>query len=469
MTTSSLSSQPQVAQKVHFISLGCPKNRIDTETMLAGLQGDYEITSEAEDADVVVVNTCAFVDSAKEESVNTILESAELKAGKLQKLIVSGCLSQRYSEELAENLPEVDHFVGTNDLGAVRLILDQDRQVRSAQQVSSSAEVEEPQKIWVSDPDRRNFDWELPRINTVSGHSAYLKIAEGCSNKCAFCIIPTLRGPQRSRDIASVVREATELVSQGVVELNLVAQDLTAYGYDLKPRTNLTALLQALEDIEGLRWIRLFYAYPRSFPSGLIDHLAQSKKIVPYLDIPLQHISDSVLRAMRRGTNADTIRKRIRELREKLPFLTIRTSFIVGYPGETEADHQALLAFLKEAKFERVGAFIYSHEEGTPSYDLPNQVPEDIKQRRYDEVMFTQREIALAHNEALLGQEVEVLIERVSEENEYVLVGRIAQQAPDIDGVCYIGYQEGLQTGQIVRASVEQVTDYDLGVELIGS
>ena len=247
MTTPSLSNQSADPQKVHFISLGCPKNRIDTETMLAGLQGDYEITAEADDADVVVVNTCAFVDSAKEESVNTILESAELKAGKLQKLIVSGCLSQRYSNELAENLPEVDHFVGTNDLGAVRLILDQDRQAREAKSKNQEPN-QEPQKIWVSDPDRRNFDWELPRVNTVSGHSAYLKIAEGCSNQCAFCIIPTLRGPQRSRDIESVVKEAKNLVSQGVVELNLVAQDLTAYGYDLKPRTNLTALLKALEE-----------------------------------------------------------------------------------------------------------------------------------------------------------------------------------------------------------------------------
>ena len=234
-------------QKVHFISLGCPKNRIDTETMLAGLQGDYEIISDAEEADVVVVNTCAFVDSAKEESVNAILETAELKEGKLKKLIVSGCLSQRYSTQLAEEIPEVDHFVGTNDLGAVRLILDQDRQHQNSIKPS-----DEPQKLWVSDPDRRNFDWELPRVNTVSGHSAYLKIAEGCSNQCAFCIIPTLRGPQRSRQIDSVVREAEELVAQGVVELNLVAQDLTAYGFDLKPRTNLTALLRALECIDGL-------------------------------------------------------------------------------------------------------------------------------------------------------------------------------------------------------------------------
>lgn len=456
-------------QSVHFVSLGCPKNRIDTETMLAGLQGDYTITGDAESADVIVVNTCAFVDSAKEESVNAILEAAELKEGKLKKLIVSGCLSQRYSEQLAEELPEVDHFVGTNDLGAVREILDQDRLWRSSHQIASSQvePSETKQRIWVSDPDRAGFNWDLPRVNTVSGHSAYLKIAEGCSNQCAFCIIPTLRGPQRSRSIDSVVREARSLVEQGVVELNLVAQDLTAYGFDLKPRSNLTALLEALEEIEDLKWIRLFYAYPRSFPKGFIEHLARSEKIVPYLDIPLQHISESVLRLMRRGTNPETIRKRISELREKLPQLTIRTSFIVGYPGETEADHQELLSFLKEAKFERVGAFIYSHEEGTPSYDLPHQIDEETKQRRYDEVMFTQREISLAHNRSQIGQEVNVLIERVSEENEYVMVGRIAQQAPDIDGVCYVGYRDGMRPGLIYRGTIEQVTDYDLGVELI--
>lgn len=446
------SPEPQI-QKVHFVSLGCPKNRIDTETMLAGLHDDYEIISDANEADVVVVNTCAFVDSAKEESVNAILDAAELKEGNLKKLIVSGCLSQRYADELSVEMPEVDHFVGTNDLGAVREILNQERDggTKSA-------------RLHVSDPDRAQFDWELPRVNTVSGHSTYLKIAEGCSNQCAFCIIPTLRGPQRSRSIDSVVREAERLVDEGIVELNLVAQDLTAYGYDLKPRSNLTALLEALEEVEGVRWIRLFYAYPRSFPKGLIDHLARSEKIVPYLDIPLQHISNSVLRLMRRGTNAETIRKRIGELRARLPHLAIRTSFIVGYPGETEEDFQELLGFLREARFERVGAFIYSHEKGTESYDLPNQVPEEIKQRRYDELMFTQREIAREHNESLVGQEVEVLIERVSEENEYVMVGRIAQQAPDIDGVCYVGYEEGMQLGQVIRGVVDQVTDYDLVV-----
>jgi len=461
-----MSSQQQTSaagpQRVHFVSLGCPKNRIDTETMLAGIEGEYTITTEAEDADVVVVNTCAFVDSAKEESVNTILDMAELKeSAQLKTLIVSGCLSQRYSKELAAEMPEIDHLVGTNDLTAVKEILDKQREGR--EQVSEP----QAQKIYVSDPDRAGFDWEMPRVNTMAGHSAYLKIAEGCSNNCAFCIIPKLRGPQRSRSIESIVREAEALVEQGVVELNLIAQDLTAYGYDLKPRANLTALLNALEEVEGVKWIRLFYAYPRNFPQGLIKALSSSKKVVPYIDMPLQHISDHVLTLMKRGTRGETIRKRIRELREGVPGMAIRTTFIVGYPGEREEDHQELLAFVKEAKFERLGAFIFSREEGTPSYDLPDQVPEEVKERRYNELMFVQREVSRELNEALMGSEVEVMIERVSEESELVVVGRVAQQAPDIDGLTYVGLDDELSAGRIVRGVVTQVTDYDLAVELL--
>lgn len=448
-------------KKVHFLSLGCPKNRIDTETMLAGIEGDYLITSEAEEADVVVVNTCAFVDSAKEESINAILDMAELKeTAQLKKLIVSGCLSQRYAKELATEMPEIDHLVGTNDLTAVKQILDESN--RSQKDASPPA-----QKLYVSDPDRAGFDWEMPRVNTMTGHSAYLKIAEGCSNACAFCIIPKLRGPQRSRSIESIVREATQLVSEGVVELNLIAQDLTAYGYDLKPRSNLTALLEALEEIEGLKWIRLFYAYPRNFPHGLIQHLAGSQKVVPYLDMPLQHISDNVLSLMKRGTRGETIRKRIRELRTGVPHLALRTTFIVGYPGETEEDHQELLSFVKESKFERLGAFIFSREEGTPSDKLPHQVPEEVKERRYNELMFVQREVSREMNEALIGTEVEILVERISEESDLVVVGRVAQQAPDIDGVTYLGLEEELEAGQIVRGRITQVTDYDLAVELL--
>jgi len=278
---------------------------------------------------------------------------------------------------------------------------------------------------------------------------------------------PTLRGPQRSRSIESIVREATQLASEGVVELNLIAQDLTAYGYDLKPRANLTALLTALEEVEGVKWIRLFYAYPRNFPSGLIELLSRSKKVVPYLDMPLQHISDNVLSLMRRGTRGETIRKRIRELRAGVPNLTLRTTFIVGYPGETEEDHKELLSFVREAKFERLGAFIFSREEGTPSYDLPNQVPEEVKERRYNELMFVQREVSRELNDALIGAEVEVMVERISEESDLVVVGRVAQQAPDIDGVTYLGLEDELEAGQVVRGVITQVTDYDLAVEVM--
>ena len=439
-------------RKVHFLSLGCPKNRIDTETMLASLPGArYTMTPEADEADVVVVNTCAFVESAKKESVDAILDMARLKEkGRIGQLVVTGCLAQRYPDELARELPEVDHFVGTNDLGLVTEILDGRTQSR----------------VLVGNPDRRDFDWEAPRYNSVEGgHSAWLKIAEGCSNTCAFCIIPTLRGPQRSRSIESILREARMLAAQGVVELNLVAQDLTAYGYDLTPRLNLTALLEPLAQVDGIRWIRLLYAYPRSFPKGLVDLMASEPRIVPYLDMPLQHISDPVLKLMKRGSTSDTIRRRVAELREKVPGLVLRTTFISGFPGETDADHRQLVDFVQEARFERLGVFAYSREEGTPAYDLPNQVSAAVKARRLDEIMYVQRDISRAHNEALMDREVDVLVERPSAESDLVMVGRTAQQAPEIDGVTYIGLSDAVRPGAIVRAVVTQVTDYDLAVE----
>jgi ribosomal protein S12 methylthiotransferase len=440
-------------QSIHFVSLGCPKNRIDTETMLANLpRNQYTITANAEDADVVVVNTCSFIDSAKQESIDTILEMADLKENaKLKKLIVSGCLSQRYSKELATELPEVDHFIGTNDLDEVRRIL----------------ENKSTDRVLVGNPDRKNFNWEMPRTNTMAKHSAYLKIAEGCSNTCAFCIIPTLRGPQRSRSIESIVKEAEELGQAGVLEINLIAQDLTAYGYDLQPRSSLTQLLKELVKVPKIRWIRLFYAYPRSFPDGLVDIIANEHKIVPYLDMPLQHISDPVLRNMRRGTNEATVRKRVAQLRERIPNLTLRTTFIVGYPGETEDDHKKLIDFVQETKFERMGAFPFSREEGTPSYDLPDQIDDETKERRVDELMFVQRDISREHNEKLIGKEVDVLIERVSPESDLAYIGRTSGQAPDIDGVTYIGLHDDIQIGKIVKAVITQATDYDLAADYL--
>lgn len=436
-------------KRVHLISLGCPKNRVDTETMLAALPGvQHQLTTRVEDADVVIVNTCAFIEDAKQESIDTILEMAELrKANQLGKLIVTGCLSQRYPEELAEELPEVDHFIGT-DPTLVAEILDD----RNAP------------RLRVTSPDRLGYQWDAPRLNSM-GYSSYLKVAEGCSNSCAFCIIPALRGPQRSRGIDSIVAEAERLAGQGVLELNLVAQDLTAYGFDLQPRLNLTHMLEALAQVDGIRWIRLLYAYPRSFPKGLIELMAREEKIVPYLDMPLQHISDPVLKAMRRGTNAETIRKRVAELRAQIPHITLRTTLLVGHPGETEDDFKRLLEFVEATRFERLGAFAYSREENTPSHDLPHQLPEAVKAERLDRLMFTQRQIAREHNEALVGREVEVLVERVSEESELVMIGRAASQAPEIDGICYMGLHDGIEPGQIIKAEITQVTDYDLAVE----
>jgi ribosomal protein S12 methylthiotransferase len=437
-------------KRIHFVSLGCPKNRVDTETMLAQLPGPYELTADAHDAEVIVVNTCAFVEEAKVESIDTILEMARMRdEGKLQKLLVTGCLAQRYPTELAKDLPEVDHFVGTNDLGAVADLLSGKKRKR----------------LNVGNPDRQGFDWDLPRQTWMPGYTTYLKVAEGCSNTCAFCIIPTLRGPQRSRSIDSCVAEAQALAAKGVVEFNLIAQDLTAYGYDLEPRSNVTELLQALAGVDGIRWIRLLYAYPRNFPKGLIDLMGSESKIVPYLDMPLQHISESVLKRMKRGTSADQVRRRVAEIREKVPNVTFRTTFIVGFPGETDAEYRELLDFVRESRFDRVGAFSYSQEEGTPAHDMPDQVPDEVKKARLDELMYTQRGISRELNTALVGREVEVLVEGKSDESELVWVGRTSQQAPEIDGLTYIsGFEEDLKPGMILQGRVEQVTDYDLVV-----
>lgn len=437
-------------KRIHFVSLGCPKNRVDTETMLAALPEQYEIVSEPSLADVILVNTCAFVEEAKVESIDTILDMAKYRTeGKLKKLVVTGCLAQRYPEDLARELPEVDHFVGTNDLQAVPGLLSGKKRKR----------------VNVGSPDRRDFNWELPRTSSMPGYTAYLKVAEGCSNTCAFCIIPTLRGPQRSRPIDSCVAEARMLASNGVVELNLIAQDLTAYGYDLEPRANLTQLLEALAQVNGIRWIRLLYAYPRNFPKGLVELMGSEPRIVPYLDMPLQHISESVLKRMGRGTSPDQVRRRVAEIRERVPNLVFRTTFIVGFPGETEEEYRELVDFVRESRFDRVGAFAYSQEEGTPAHDMADQVPEKVRQARLDELMYVQRGISRELNRAIIGREVDVLVEGRSEESELVLVGRTSQQAPEIDGITYIsGYEEDLQPGQIVRGRIEQVTDYDLVV-----
>src|SRR5512144_50420 len=352
-----------MATRVYIHTLGCPKNRVDSEVMLGTLaEAGYRLVQDPEKAEVIVVNTCGFIESAKEESVEAIVELADLKReGRCKKLVVTGCLVQRHAEELARELPEVDHFLGT---GAYQ---DVARIVSDAQ----------AKRLVVPDPDFVHSA-ATPRVNSLPSHTAYLKIAEGCDNACAFCIIPKLRGPQRSRPIDDVVGEAAALAAQGAVELSLVAQDLTAWGYDLPGRPRLHDLLRELVKVDGVRWIRLHYAYPRDVPDALVDVIAREPKIAKYLDMPLQHSSDRLLRTMRRGRDSAFLRELLARLRARVPGIALRTSLIVGLPGETEEDFQGLLRFVEEQRFERLGVFTYSREEGTDAAGMPDQVPEKV-------------------------------------------------------------------------------------------
>ncbi|HUK65672.1 MAG TPA: 30S ribosomal protein S12 methylthiotransferase RimO [Anaeromyxobacteraceae bacterium] len=435
-------------------TLGCPKNRVDSEVMLGTLvEAGYRLVDEPEEAEVIVVNTCGFIESAKEESILAIVELAEMKsAGRCKKLVVAGCLAQRHPDELARELPEVDHFVGT---GAYQDIA---RVVRDGQ----------ASRILVPDPDFVHAA-TTPRVNSLPSYTAYLKIAEGCDNACAFCIIPALRGPQRSRPLSDLVAEAEALAHDGAVELSLVAQDLTAWGHDLPGHPRLQALLPALCRVEGIRWIRLHYAYPRDFPEALVEVMAREEKIVKYLDMPLQHSSDRLLRAMRRGRDVRFLRELLATLRARVPGISLRTSLIVGLPGETEEDFEDLLAFVREQRFERLGVFEYSREEGTPAAAMDGQVPREVKRDRFERLMEVQRRIAAEQQRALLGRRIEVLVEGASEESEHLLVGRHAQQAREIDGLTYLneialpgGEKASVYPGEMVTVEVTDASDYDL-------
>jgi ribosomal protein S12 methylthiotransferase len=444
----------RLVTSVYMRTLGCPKNRVDSEVMLGSLAvAGYRLVSDPKRAEVIVVNTCGFIESAKEESILAIVELAEMKVkGRCKKLVVAGCLSQRHPRELAQELPEVDHFVGT---GAYQDIA---RVVAAAQAA----------RIIVPDPDFVHAA-TTPRVNSLPSHTAYLKIAEGCDNACAFCIIPALRGAQRSRPLDDLVAEAEALAGDGVVELSLVAQDLTAWGHDLAGRPRLHALLPALCRVEGIRWIRLHYAYPRDFPDALVEVLAGEDKIVKYLDMPVQHSSDRLLRAMKRGRDARFLRELLANLRARVPGLALRTSLIVGLPGETEDDFQDLLAFVREQRFERLGVFEYSREEGTAAAGMDGQLPAEVKRARYETVMEVQRAIAHEQQRALVGERLEVLVEGASEETEHLLVGRHARQAREIDGVTYLNEiaipgEDGavVYPGEMATVEVTDAADHDL-------
>lgn len=441
---------PPAASKVHFVSLGCPKNRVDTEVMLgvAEASGYHQVT-DAEDADVIVVNTCGFIDAAKQESIETILELAKLKAaGSCQRLVVTGCLSQRYPEELAEGMPEVDHFLGSSDMLKLKQVLDG-----------------QAPRLFVGNP----RDWVVsaddPRTLSTRGASAYLKLAEGCNRSCSFCVIPQLRGKQRSRSASDVLLEARRLVELGVRELNLVSQDTIAYGRDLKDGANLASAVRQIADIEGVHWVRVFYLYPERLEDEFVDLLAHHPKVVPYVDMPLQHAADGMLRRMKRGHGGQRLRDLVTRLRSEVPGLTFRTAFIVGHPGESDAEFEELLEFVKWARFDRVGVFEYSDESSAASSLLGNKVEPEVARERRERLLDLQRAISLEHNMALLGQTLEVLVEGPSEESELVMVGRHRGQAPDIDGQVYLSGPA--LPGEIRRAEVIEAQDYDLHAEVL--
>ncbi len=438
------------SKSLYMMTLGCPKNRVDSEVMLGTLsKAGYKLVPEPEAAEVIVVNTCAFIGPAKQESVDSVLEMAEhKKTGACKTLVVTGCLSQRYGPELAKDLPEVDHFLGTSAY------------VQIADLLAAEAS---PRQV-IPDPDYIHTA-ATPKVSSMPGYTAYLKISEGCDNKCAFCIIPKLRGAQRSRTIDDVVAEAAKLADGGVQELNLVAQDLTAYGHDLPGKPKLHDLLKELVKVD-VRWIRLHYAYPRVFPDELIDVMANEPRIAKYLDMPLQHASDKLLMSMKRGRNAQFLVDLLKKIRARVPGLTFRTSLIVGLPGETEEDFKLLEDFVREQRFERMGCFQYSDEEDTAAYEMDNKVPQKLIERRWRQIMAIQKRINREHNKAMIGRKLEVLVEGVSPESEHLLVGRWEGQAPEIDGQVYIN--DGLAyPGELVTVEVTEAHDYDLVARVV--
>ncbi len=444
-------------RSIYFVSLGCPKNRVDTEVMLGvAARTGYRTTHDAAQAEVIVVNTCGFIGEAKKESIQTIFELAEMKKhGACKKLVVTGCLSQRYPADLAAQMGDVDHFLGSSDMLKLGDVLEGDAE-----------------RMLVGNP----ADWVIrasdPRVLTQSRVSAYLKVAEGCNRRCAFCTIPEFRGKQRSRPMGDIVREAEQLADQGVVELNLISQDTIAYGRDLREHARadgaggLADMVRRVAEVPGIRWVRLFYLYPDGIDDALVDLLAHHPRVVPYVDMPLQHAADAMLKRMRRGHGKDRQKRVVERLRKWVPDLSFRTAFIVGHPGETDAEFEELYEFVQWARFEHVGVFRYSDEESAVSFGLEGKVKPLVAANRYRRLMALQRRIAREANRSRVGQELDVLVEGPSEEHEFVLKGRHRGQAPEIDGEVFLSGDDA-QAGQIRRVKVVQASDYDLVGDLL--
>ena len=477
-TPSTAETRPQ---KVGFVSLGCPKNLVDSEVMMGILaRAGAELTRRAEDADIIVVNTCSFIDSAQQESVNTILEMAGHKAaGRAKKLVVAGCLVERYRDQIRKDIPEVDAVVGTgelvNILSATGIAAAQPKPDSPFVMLNSRAEGDAraaqgrfSRESWdgaIADLPNYLYDEDTPRILATPRHMAYIKIAEGCDHPCTFCIIPQLRGQFRSRRFESVIAEAERLAQSGVREITLIGQDTTCYGEDFALKDGLALLLEKLAAIQDLRWVRFLYAYPNKITGKLLETIAAHEKICSYMDVPLQHASASVLKRMKRGGGADVFLKSIEKMRRVIPDLTLRTSFIVGFPGETEKEFEELCDFVREAQFDWMGAFSYSDQEGARAYDHEKKLsPREIEHRR-KRLMSIQRQISKKKKKALVGREFDLLLEGESEETELLLEGRTPMHAPEIDGKVFVNeFPEELnpEPGQFYRCEITEAHDYDV-------
>jgi ribosomal protein S12 methylthiotransferase len=474
--------------KIGFLSLGCPKNLVDGEVMLGiAREAGHEITADAGDADVLVVNTCAFIDSAKQESVDAILEMAALKRdGHCSRLVVTGCLAERYRDDLQQEIPEIDAVLGT---GEVPKILDA---IRGQGPAAGGQEVAQPIKLFSKSPAANAssfqvprprplgpvfsatgprppapdylYDADTPRLLTTPKHFAYVKVAEGCDYTCAFCIIPTLRGSYRSRTADSIVREARVLAERGVRELLLISQDTTFYGIDRGERGGLARLLRELNAIDGLEWIRLLYLYPTTITDDVLAAMAECEKVCRYIDLPLQHASASVLKRMRRPGNRATYERLLTRIRERVPGVTLRTTLIVGFPGETDQDFDELSGFVADTEFDHVGVFTYSHEEGTRAFDMPDNVPPSVKRRRRSALMSRQKRIVARAQKRRIGSEVRVMVDGPSPEHELAMQGRLEGQAPDIDPVVYLTDCDpaAIRGGNLIHARIVGARDYDL-------
>ncbi|NMM51172.1 30S ribosomal protein S12 methylthiotransferase RimO [Paenibacillus aquistagni] len=440
-----------MTEKIKIVTLGCDKNLVDSEIMSGLIHGrGYELVEQNEEATVIIVNTCGFIDAAKEESVNTILDLADLKeTANLKALIVSGCLTQRYKEQLLEEMPEIDGIVGTGDFDKINDIIDE--------ALSGS------RPILVGNP-IFNYDQALPRKVSGDRYTAYVKIAEGCDNNCTFCSIPIMRGKFRSRTMESILAEAAQLASQGIKEISLIAQDSTNYGTDLYDGFKLPELMNRVAEVPGIEWVRLHYAYPGFFTDELIEAIATNPKICKYIDMPLQHSEDSVLKRMRRpGRQRDT-RELVRKIRARIPDVAMRTSIIVGFPGETEDEFNRLCDFVREMKFDKLGVFTYSREEDTPATRLPDHVDEEVKEWRANTLMEIQREVSKEVSEKRVGQVIDVLLERYDGRND-VYIGRSHFDAPEIDGEVFVSNGDSFNIGDIVKVRVTHALEFDLAGE----